>query len=65
MRFTDKRFLDQRDVGKSRIITKFALLPVTIREETRWLEKVKYEEIVELYSKEFKLYKWIPHRWIN
>lgn len=65
MRFSDKRYLDQRDVGRTRIVSKFALLPVTIREETRWLEKVKYEEIVEPFSREFKLYKWIPHRFID
>ena len=46
MRFNNKRFLDHRDVGKTRIVTKFALFPITIYNQTRWLEKVTYQEIV-------------------
>lgn len=63
MRFNNKRYLDSRDCGRTRIVTKFAILPVTIREKTRWLEKVTYEEKVELYK--FKIYKWFPHRFID
>lgn len=65
MRFTDKRFLDVRDVGRTRTIKKFLWFPLSIGNETRWLEKVTYQEIVELYSREYKIYKWVPQRWVD
>jgi hypothetical protein len=65
MRITSKRFLDHRDVGKTRVITKFALWPITIYNQTRWLERVTYEERVDVCSFEFKIYRWIPFRFID
>ena len=65
MRITSKRYLDQRDVGKTRTITKFALCPIRIYNQTRWLEKVTYEEIVEERNFEFNRFRWIPHRFID
>ena len=32
------------EINDLRIVKKFALLPVTIGKETRWLEKVKIEQ---------------------
>lgn len=65
MRFKDKRYLDKSDTGRTRIITKFLLLPLSIKNETRWLEKVKYRERVGEYSKEFKIFKWIPEEFLD
>lgn len=65
MRFKDKRFLDERDVGKTKRTTKFLILPLSINGETRWLEKATYDEIVEMYSREHRIYRWTPQRWIN
>lgn len=65
MRFQDKRFLDVRDVGKTRKVTKFLILPLSILGETRWLEKCTYEEIVIFKNHELKTYCWFPHRWLD
>lgn len=35
------RFIDKREVGKTTTRRFFAILPVTIGNETRWLETVK------------------------
>lgn len=65
MRFTDKRYLNQHDVGRTREIAKFLLLPLKIGKETRWLEKATYTERVEVYSSEHKIYRWVPYRFNN
>lgn len=65
MRFEDKRYLNQGDVGKIRTVIKFLLFPLKIGKETRWLEKCTYEEIVEPHSHELKTYHWVPRRFNN
>lgn len=65
MRFTDKRYLNKGDVGRTRIVSKFLILPLSIGKETRWLERCTYEEMVDMCNNEFKIYRWFPNRWLD
>lgn len=49
MRFTVKR-KEYPTVGDERTITKFALVPIKIREEIRWLEKVRIFQRCETWT---------------
>lgn len=44
---------------ETRIITKFAILPVTIRTETRWLERVTIKQRVG-----WNMHSYV-HEWMN
>ena len=51
-------------IGDERIIKKFLLVPKTINNELRWLEKAEYKEIFLTISG-FPQGYWTEYEWIN
>lgn len=66
MRFRNKK--SPYKIGEKRIVTKFLFFPVTIKDETRWFEKVTLEEEYE-YGQDITTGSsweyWRPIRWID
>lgn len=61
-KFFDKIF-DVPTLGTKRIVKKFLILPKSINEETRWLEKVSIEqEIVRAFQ---YCGKWINRKFVD
>jgi hypothetical protein len=52
--------------GDTRIIKKFLWSPLTINEETKFLEYVEYEQqLTNLLPKLINNLRWVNTRWVN
>lgn len=54
---------DKKRHGERRVITYFALFPVTILNETRWWEKVQIAQVYNCYNPYTRLQT--PQGWYN
>lgn len=74
MRFTSKQLPSTAYIGSKEIVSWFAILPVQIGRDIRWLEKVHVEYEFEKYEyyypfrKDSKIYtcgKWVMKRFLD